>query len=112
MALFGNGKPEEFLFFVRKFRMTIKASGALDASTKIQYLRMLILGVALRQLDMLSIEVRNTTTTPLNRIILGLCAYFFPIKSLSKQKRSMRHAMMKSRKLQGRRYSARMVGIN
>ena len=35
MALFDNGKPEEFLLFVRNFSMTLEASGTLAAGANI-----------------------------------------------------------------------------
>ena len=34
MSLFENGDPEEFLLFVRKFNMTLAASGMLEAGAK------------------------------------------------------------------------------
>ena len=34
MSLFENGKPEEFLLFVRNFNMTLAASGTLEAGEK------------------------------------------------------------------------------
>ena len=35
LTLFDNGDPEEFLLFVRKFNMTLKASQMLQAGAKI-----------------------------------------------------------------------------
>ena len=77
MIFFENGDLEEFLLFVRNFQMTLEDSGALAASAKMQYIFTLLHGGALRQLDILSVEVGNTTTTHLNRIILILYTYFF-----------------------------------
>ena len=57
MASFDNREPEEFLLFVQNFQMMLEASGGLSDSAKIQYLSTLLRGEALRQLDMLSIEV-------------------------------------------------------
>ena len=31
MSLFGNGKPEKFLLFVRKYKRTLAASGTMEA---------------------------------------------------------------------------------
>ena len=76
MALFENGDPEEFLLFVRNFQMTLKASGTLTASAKIQYIHTLLRGEALRQLEAFSIDMGSTTTTHLNQIILSLGTYF------------------------------------
>ena len=44
MALFDNGDPDEFLLFVCNFQMTLKASGTLADSAKIQYIRTLLRG--------------------------------------------------------------------
>ena len=72
MALFENGKPEEFLLYVRNLQITLEASGALATSAKIQYLRMLLRGKELRQVDNLCVKVVIIITTHLNCIILGL----------------------------------------
>ena len=99
MATFDNREPEEFLLFVQNFQMMLEASGGLSDSAKIQYLSTLLRGEALRQLDMLSIEVGSTITTHFNSIILGLSTYYFPINALSEQKRVVRHGMRKPREL-------------
>ena len=77
MALFDNGYPEEFLLFMRNFKMTLEASGTLAASANLQYLRTILCGEALRQFDNLCVQVGSTTTTHLIWIILGLGMYFF-----------------------------------
>ena len=92
--------------------MALKASGILAASVKIQYLCKMLHGELLRQHDMLSVEVGRTTTTHLNRIIWGLGRYYFPINVLSKQKRVVRHRIIKPRKLKLGRYTACMIEIN
>ena len=51
MALFSYGKTEEFLLFVRNFKMTIAASGTLTSVTKIQYICTLVHGEALCQFE-------------------------------------------------------------
>ena len=43
IALFENGDTEEFLFFVRKFQMNLKASETFAASANIHYLCTLLL---------------------------------------------------------------------
>ena len=111
-ALFDNSNPEEFLLFVRNFQITLKASGSHTTSAKIQYLLTLLHGEAIRQIDTLCVEVGSTNTTHLNRIILGLCTYFFLINMLSKQKRAMSRGMRRVRKLKVRRYTACMIDIN
>ena len=72
MALFDKGKPDEFLFFIRNFNMTLEASGTLKADTNIQYLRALVRGEALPQFDTLSAEVGSASSEKLTYIILGL----------------------------------------
>ena len=62
--------------------MILEASGTLDDGAKIQYLRTLIHGEMLRQIDMLSIEVVITTSENLKSIILGFGMYLFPINAL------------------------------
>ena len=60
MSLFGNGKQEEFLLFMRNFNMNLAASGTMETGAKIKYLRMLVRGEALRQFDSLSADVEST----------------------------------------------------
>ena len=84
ISLFDNGKPEEFLFFVRNFNMTLLASGTLEAGAKYQYLRTLVCGEALRQFDSLSADIEGTETLNTDYIIRGLAQYFPPVNFLSK----------------------------
>ena len=42
--LFDNGDPEEFLLFIRNFKITLEASGTLKYGANIQYLRTLVHG--------------------------------------------------------------------
>ena len=72
MALFDNGKPEEFLLFIKNFNMTLEASGMLNSGAKIQYLHTLVHGEVLRQFDTLYADVGSTTSENLKYIILGL----------------------------------------
>ena len=51
VSLFDHGDPEEFLLFVCNSNMTLSATGTLAVAAKIQYLRMLVRGEALCQLD-------------------------------------------------------------
>ena len=71
MSLFDNGKPEEFLLFVRNFNMTLAASGMLEAGAKYQYLRTLVRGEALRQFHSLSSGLEGTGTLNIDYIIRG-----------------------------------------
>ena len=79
MSLFGNGKQEEFLLFMRNFNMNLAASGAMDTGTKIKYLRTLVRGEALRQFDSLSADVKSTEKVNTKYIIKGLALYFPPV---------------------------------
>ena len=107
MSLFDHGNLEEFLLFISNFKMTLAATGKLEIDTKIQYLRTLVHGEALRQFYLLSDDIENTETLNLDYYIKGLALYFFPVNLLSKQKRAIRHRMKKKHSLKVRRYAAR-----
>ena len=77
MKLFDNINPEEFLLIVQNFKMTIEVSGTLIANSNIQYLRDIFCGEEPRQFDTSCVQVVITTTAHLNKVILGLGAYFF-----------------------------------
>ena len=53
-SLFDNGKPEEFLLFVRNFNKTLAASGMLEEDLNFQYICTLVSGEALRHFYLLS----------------------------------------------------------
>ena len=76
MDLFDNRDTEEFLLFIRNFKMTIEASGMLADGAKIQYICTLVRGKALCQIDTLSDELGSTNSEHLKYIILGLGTYF------------------------------------
>ena len=84
MSLFKNVKPEELSLFVRNFNITLAASGALEAGAKIQYLRTIVRGEALRQFDSFSADVEGTENLNVDEIIKGLAQYFLPVNLLSK----------------------------
>ena len=44
MDLFDNSEPEEFLFFIRNFNMTLYSSVILKVGVNIQYLLTLVCG--------------------------------------------------------------------
>ena len=69
VAVFENGKQEEFLLFVHNFMITLDAPGTLVANTKIQYLCTLINGEYLYQFDALCSQVGSTTMAYLNGVI-------------------------------------------
>ena len=62
MSLFDNGRPEEFLLFVRNFNMTLSASGMLEAGANFQYLCTLVHGEALSWFDSLSADMERIET--------------------------------------------------
>ena len=72
MALFDNGEPEEFLLLVQNFNMTLDTSRTLSSNAKLQYLRNIICGQAVRHFDTLCGQFGNTTTENLNQVILVL----------------------------------------
>ena len=109
--LFDNGKPEEFLLFVRNFNMTLAAPGTLEAGAEIQYLCTPFRGELLCQFDYFSADVESTQTLNVEDVIKGLAHYFYPIHSLFK-KNTMCRRMKKTRALTERCYAAPLIGIN
>ena len=110
--LFDTGDPEEFLLFTRNLQMTLEDLRTITANAKIKYLCTLLCGETLHQFDTLCDQVGSTTTTHLNRIILGLGTYFFLVNALSRQKRAMRRGTRKPYELKVRCYAALMIDIN
>ena len=51
IATFEHGQPEEFLEIVNNFKRTIDGTGTTMAAGKINYLRTLLRGESLRELD-------------------------------------------------------------
>ena len=86
MSLFDNSDMKMFLLFIRNFQMTLKASGTPNDWAKILYLRILFHGKALRQLDMLSVEVVGITSEYWKLIILYWGTYFFSDNELEKKR--------------------------
>ena len=72
MYLFDHGEPEESLLFIHNFNMTLAETGALYMDAKIQYLRTLVYGEALRQFDLFSADVENIETLNVDCYIKGL----------------------------------------
>ena len=86
MDFFDNGEPKKFFLLVQHFKMTIEASGTLIVNAKLQYLHRLLRGETLRQFDTVCFQVGILTPTYLNRVILGLGAYFPPTNEYVKTK--------------------------
>ena len=82
--------------------MTLEASGTLKAGTKIQYFSTMLRGEALSQFDALSAKVVSTSPETLSLIILGLGAYFFPVNTMSNQKRLLHRGTRNPRGLKVR----------
>ena len=112
MALLDNGDPKEFLSFVRKFNMTLAASGMLATGDKIQYLCTLVHVELLHQFDSMSTDVEGTNPLTVETIILELCVYFFPVNLISKQKCAMRCVMRKPCVLKVRQYADHFIDLN
>ena len=92
--------------------MALAASGTLEAGAKIQCICTIVCGESLRQFYSFSADVESTQTLNVYDIIKGLVQYYFPVNSLSKQKRAMRRRMKKPRALTVRRYLARLIDLN
>ena len=58
-----------FVLSVRNLKMTLAASGTLEAGTKYQYLCTLVRGESLRQFDFLPAEIEGTETLNVEYII-------------------------------------------
>ena len=112
MALFERGELEEFLLFIRNFKLNLAASGTLKVGTKYQYLCTLVCRDALLQFDLLHADVEVTQTLNIDYIIKGLSQYFTPCKFAIKTKASHAPWKKKPRALTVRRYAARQIGLN
>ena len=93
MTFFDNGYSEEFLLFIQNFNMTLTASGTLTMGAKVQYPRTIVCGEVQRHFELLSSDLEGTDPLTVETIILGLASYFYPVNSLSNQKRVMRRGM-------------------
>ena len=112
MALFDNGKPEDFLLFVRNFNKTLVLSGKLKTGAEVQYLCNLFYEEELRQFDSLSAVVEIMQTLDVDQIIKGLAHYSPSVNSLFKKKRTMRCGMKKTCDLTVRCYAERLIDLN
>ena len=62
MSLLDHGEPQEFLLFVRNFKMTLAATGTLETKEKVHYLFNLFRGGVLYQFYFVSSDAKNTKT--------------------------------------------------
>ena len=90
IVTFENSQPEEFLQIMKKFKIVVDGTGTTTVAGKINYLRNLLRGKALREFDKLSSQKSGTNNTHMKFIQEGLLGYLPPINALSKQNRVMR----------------------
>ena len=77
MALFENGNPDGFLFFVCNFNMTLVGSVMLGVDVKVQYMCTLVCGEAFRLFGLLYANLEGTNPLTVEDNILGLDFYFY-----------------------------------
>ena len=80
--LFDNSEPEEFLFFVQKFKITLEDFRMLADNANLKYICTVLRGKAICLFDTLFVQVGSTTTTHLNQVLFGLGTYFFHQNSI------------------------------
>ena len=99
--MFGHDKQEEYQLFVCNSNMTLVARGVQVIYVNVHYLCTIVCGVALRNFDLLSVDVENIDT-PLNLddLFKGLSWYFPHVNSLKKKR------------AKGRCYAARLIDLN
>ena len=102
---------KNIFLFGHNFKITLKGSRTFQDAAKIQYLRTLVRGEALRQFDMLSADFESSNPLIL-KAIFGIGYVLFPVNALSKQKRAMRSGMRKPQGLKVRCCMARLIGYN
>ena len=95
MNTFDYGQPEEFLSLLRNFKIIIDGNLTTTPYSWINYIRTMLRGQSLREFDELQSQHGGATINHIKLIQEGLLEYFFPINSLSKQKRAMGRAMCK-----------------
>ena len=85
IALFDNKKLGEFLLFGKNFKMALGELGTLVTNTQIQYLWTLLCGEARHKSDIFCAQAGSTAISNLNRVVLDLGIYIFPVNALSKK---------------------------
>ena len=81
-------------------------------SGHISYLHMMLHGNALREFNKLAIQNGGSTNNHLKIITEGLLGNFFPINTLSNKKRAMTRVMRQPRKMEFKRFDARLTKMN
>ena len=74
---FKNGKPEEFLQMTKEFKTDVDGTGTTFVTGKIQFLRTMLRGEALREFDVITGQVGSTNNTHL-KTKECLFSSFFP----------------------------------
>ena len=111
LALFDDGKPEEFLLFIRNFNMTLEASGMLVYITNIQYFCMMLWRrvTSVWHVVCWGGKYNQRKFKPL---YLGFRNVLSTINVLSKQKRVMCCGTRNPRKLRVICYAARLIDLD
>ena len=78
---------------MKYFKTTTDGTRTTSATENIQFLRMMLHGESLREIDIIASQFGSTTNGYLNLIKEGLLNYFPTINALNKHKRAMRRAM-------------------
>ena len=92
--------------------MNLALLGTLEMGAKIEYLRTLVRGEALRKFDLFTDDMEGMNPLTVETIILGLYSYFFPVNSLSKQKCAMHRGIRNPRGFKLRQYVAHLIDLN
>ena len=100
------------LISLQDLRKTLDSSGAITDYGKIQVLCTLLRGGSLHEFETLLAKIGHTTNKNLNRIILGLGTYFFPINYPSEKNHTLWCGMRKQSKLKVRQYAAYLIKTN
>ena len=87
-------------------------TGTTSPSRWINYLRMILREQSLREFDELASQNGGLTNNCLKLITEGLLRYFFPVNSLSKQKRVMSYTMHKAQVMTFKHFAAQLIEMN
>ena len=97
---------------MKDFKTATDGTGTTSATGKIQFLYTMLGGEALREFDVLEIQVGSTTNGHLKSIKESLIGYFFPINGINKQKRAMRREMRKPQDILFKIFAAQLTELN
>ena len=94
---------------MKEFKTSVDRTGTTSTTVKIQCLRTILRGGALKEFDVIAGQVGSKNNTHLKQIKEVLLSYIFPISAINKQKRAMRRAMRKPQDLLLKIFSARLT---